>query len=210
MVLELTSTWSLPNRSLLIGVYVFFALVMALFAPAVFIPFIVLYSDFLFRGPLTRSRDWVRRRRFERTSVPRSTILDEPPPRRTPEERKAAREKYLAETRADHDRTVRRISLVLLLVLALGALAFVVDPRPWMPTERVTFQDGTSQVGYVVSGGPDEFALLTQDRRIELREADQVQSRALCSMTPGVPTRDWHSSLLELLYPTPDYPDCHG
>lgn len=74
-----------------------------------------------------------------------------------------------------------------LLAVGSGLLlvaALLIDPRPWMPAERLTAPDGSIAVGYVVSDG-DWIRVLTEPgRRIEIYRTDQISGRELCRIAP--------------------------
>jgi len=74
-----------------------------------------------------------------------------------------------------------------LLALGSGLLliaALLIDPRPWMPAERLTAPDGRIAVGYVVSDGEWIRVLTEPGRRIEIYRTDQIGARQLCRIAP--------------------------
>lgn len=85
-------------------------------------------------------------------------------------------------------RTERRFEgLRRLLAVGSGLLliaALLIDPRPWMPAEKLTGTDNGVAVGYVVSDG-EWIRLLTEPgRRIEIYRTDQIRERTLCRIAP--------------------------
>jgi hypothetical protein len=102
--------------------------------------------------------------------------------------RAAAGSLGLTSREAAQLRTERRFQgLRRLLAIGSGMLliaALLIDPRPWMPAERLTAPDGRVAVGYVVSDG-EWIRLLTEPgRRIEIYRTDQITAREPCRIAP--------------------------
>ncbi|MGH8836552.1 MAG: hypothetical protein ACRDWG_16385 [Actinomycetes bacterium] len=102
--------------------------------------------------------------------------------------RAAAGSLGLTSREAAQLRTERRFQgLRRLLAIGSGVLliaALLIDPRPWMPAERLTAPDGRVAVGYVVSDG-EWIRLLTEPgRRIEIYRTDQISARKPCRIAP--------------------------
>jgi hypothetical protein len=100
--------------------------------------------------------------------------------------RAAAGSLGLTSREAAHLRTERRFQAAPATGDRLGVLliaTLLIDPRPWMPAERLTGPDGRVAVGYVVSDG-EWIRLLTEPgRRIEIYRTDQICARSSADRT---------------------------
>ncbi|MCI0689449.1 MAG: hypothetical protein L0Y54_19760 [Sporichthyaceae bacterium] len=92
-----------------------------------------------------------------------------------------------SESESESESTLRgHQGLRRMLLLGSGLLlvaALLIDPRPWMPAERLSTADGPT-VGYVVSEGEWIRLLDENSRQIQILRTDQVTERVLCRIAP--------------------------
>jgi hypothetical protein len=94
--------------------------------------------------------------------------------------------------------------LVMLLVVALVLLWLpLAFGPPWMPSEQLTFTDGTRQSGYVVDNSNGWLTYLTIDRQLIFVPSASLSGRRTCSVAGDDPR-----TLGQFLASAPQPPTC--
>jgi hypothetical protein len=106
--------------------------------------------------------------------------------------------------------TVRYSSFEAIFLAAIGALTLFLYllPTPWIAPQRIELADGMQFVGYVVSdeGATDTVVLTDVDRRVLMIPSNDVARSELC--TRQRTHTAWLGSILDIVYPDPEYPPC--
>lgn len=75
------------------------------------------------------------------------------------------------------------LSLSLFLVVIIALFGSIATDRPWMPSERLTLNDGAVMVGYVIGRDDADLLVLVEDGRVVERiDESEVSARELCSL----------------------------
>jgi len=91
------------------------------------------------------------------------------------------------------------------LVFGGFAISIVLQAIPWVPSERLTFGDGTATAGYVVSEEAGWTRILSVERAIVVVPSTKITARELCS------DAIWSErTLIQLLDRQPDEPSCRN
>jgi hypothetical protein len=229
------SSHSTAERAAFGAVFAFIAAAAVLFGIWwLSVPVVFFWTDFVLRGPLRR---WVTRRIQSSVSKDSDFGLDQiqqeldqiqqeqdlikaRPDAQDALERLtklhadiAAAKRRVSDGRQHYVRLDRQSNAFLIFVIVLTALQpllVAIWPDPWMPSESVSFRDGTVEVGYFLANDSGSLVLLTEDRHVEFHLESTVASQAICSLHGRSAFSSFSVSLMDALLPGPTYPPCHG
>ncbi|MDQ1627134.1 MAG: hypothetical protein QOI54_878 [Actinomycetota bacterium] len=124
---------------------------------------------------------------------------------------RTASEARLATAKDKLRRTQELIAFWFVITLSLNAASLflaILSETPWRPSERLTINNGSSRVGYVVGEGDWTSVILENSRRILLIKSSTIASRTICDEGRSYP--QWRRSIADWLMSdtTPTYPRC--
>lgn len=115
--------------------------------------------------------------------------------------------KLAAKLRRSRELTWLMVIIGLFLNIAL-ALIPLLSSTPWRPAERLTLENGRSQIGYVVGEGDWTTILIENPRQIQRIKSSTITVRSVCDVHSK--SAAWTRSIADLITSTqvPTYPRC--